>query len=156
MYIIRQRAFSEKKKSEKSKASKLVDTALETGGLASLGYGSGALIRTRKKSRIANKQAYKEDYKKFAKKTLADHFLGQAGVMKNDPELATKMSEWAEKESKSIPKMAAESARGLDKKMLAINKKTAKMALGISAGLGTARIAKGIHNKKKDSKEKES
>ena len=151
--MIIQRLFSEKKKSEKSKASKSIDTALEIGGLASLGYGSSALSQTGKKNRIANKQAYKKGFKKSARETLAKDFLGQAGVMKNDPILATKMSEWAEKENKSIPKRAAEGARKLDKKMLAKNKKAAKVSLGLSSGLLGARAVKGAIDKKKAKKD---
>ena len=147
--MIIQRLFSEKEKSEKSKASRLVDTSLELGGAVSLGYGSSALNQMGKKNRITKKQAYREGYKKTARETLAKSFLGQAGDMKNNPVLATKLSEWAEKEYKSIPKRAAEGARKLDKELLAKNKKAAMISLGLTSGLLGTRAVKEVIDKKK-------
>lgn len=142
--------FSEKEKKEKLDA---INTGLTLGGSAALGVGTGALTETSKKNRIKRRQQYRKGYKSGATESLAKSFLDQSGAMSKDPELAQKMSEYVEKEKRTIPRRAAEGARKLDKKILAKDKKTAKVALGISGGLFGARAIKGAIDKKKSKKD---
>ena len=154
--MIIQRLFSEKKKSDKQESIDKVNLGLELGTAGSLGVGTSALQGMTKKSRLKTRKSAREGYLEGVSETLDKNMMKHSPEFSKNPELREGMMEFYKKEKQEFPKRATKKAKEIEKEIFKKNKKTAKMALGVSAGLGTARIAKGIHNKKKDSKEKES
>ena len=151
--MIIQRLFSEKKKSEKKKPIDKVNLGLELGAAGSLGIGTSALQGMTKKSRLKTRKAVREGYLEGASETLDKNMMKRSPEFAKNHELREGMMEFYRKEKQELPKRATKKAKEIEKEIFKKNKKTAKIALGVSAGLGTARIAKGIHDKKKAKKE---
>lgn len=152
--MIIQRLFSEKKK--EAEPIDKVNLGLELGVSGSLGVGVGSLKNMTKKNRLKIRNEAKKGFIEGASETLDKNMMKHSPEFSKNPELREGMMEFYKKEKQELPKRATKKAKEIEKKLFKKNKKTAKMALGVSAGLGTARIAKGIHDKKKDSKKKES
>ena len=152
--MIIQRLFSEKKK--EAEPIDKVNLGLELGASGSLGVGVGSLKNMTKKNRLKIRNEAKKGFIEGASETLDKNMMKHSPEFSKNPELREGMMEFYKKEKQELPKRATKKAKEIEKKLFKKNKKTAKMALGVSAGLGTARIAKGIHDKKKDSKKKES